>query len=199
MPVLVFFDGYEFAKRGPIRVSGQDLAVEQIVVITVNYRLNVFGFLCFETPYVRGNMGLLDQYFALLWIRKNVRYFGGDEDKITLYGHSAGAASVALHLISPRTAGMLIYIAYKELLQKRALLGYFHRAIIASGSAVSPWHITNDAKSASQKISSILGCWSGYLSSTLKCLRSKNTIDVLKAYDEYIQVLKFLNLNIIRR
>lgn len=79
--------------------------MENVVLVSVNYRLNVFGFLCLETKEVRGNFGLLDQYFAMLWVRENIRPFGGDPDKITLFGHSSGAASVVLHMVSPRTAG----------------------------------------------------------------------------------------------
>lgn len=83
--------------------------MENMVVVTVNYRLNVFGFLCLDSQEVRGNFGLLDQYFSMLWVREHIKNFGGDSDKITLFGHSAGAASVALHMISPRTAGKIMF------------------------------------------------------------------------------------------
>ncbi|KAF2884977.1 hypothetical protein ILUMI_21198 [Ignelater luminosus] len=169
LPVVIFFDGEEFTKGNRIPIPGQDLATEEVVVVTINYRLNVFGFLCFENQDVRGNMGLLDQYFAMLWVRENIRYFGGDPDKVTLYGHSAGAASVALHMISPRTAG------------------FFQRTIISSGAATSPWHFTTNAKSASFEIVRVLGCLSSYLPSILQCLRSRSTQDLLKAYEEYQQ------------
>ncbi|KAF5296929.1 hypothetical protein FQR65_LT10079 [Abscondita terminalis] len=176
MPVVIFFDGDEFAQGGREQIPGQDLSVEDIVVVTVNYRLNVFGFLCLESLQVRGNMGLLDQYLSMLWVNENIRSFGGDPEKITLYGYSAGAASVALHLISPRTAG------------------YFHRAIISSGSTISPWHITNDAKSASWEIARVLGCLNNYYNSMLQCLRSKSTQDILKAYEEYREMGNFTSM-----
>ncbi|XP_031339910.1 liver carboxylesterase 4-like isoform X2 [Photinus pyralis] len=169
LPVVIFFDGYEFAKGGRTPISGQDLAIEDVVVVTVNYRLNVFGFLCLESSQVRGNMGLLDQYMSMVWVRENIKHFGGDPDKVTIFGYSAGAASVALHLISSRTAG------------------YFQRAILSSGSALSPWHLTKDAKSASWKIAQILGCLNNYYHSMLQCLRSKSTQDILKAYEEYCE------------
>lgn len=63
------------------------------------------GFLCLGDGGARGNLGLLDQYLALLWVRDNIDAFGGDPRTITLMGHGAGAASVALHLTSPRTLG----------------------------------------------------------------------------------------------
>ncbi|KAK4887815.1 hypothetical protein RN001_004086 [Aquatica leii] len=176
LPVVIFLDGDEFAQGGRRQISGQDLSVEDIVIVTVNYRLNVFGFLCLESLQVRGNMGLLDQYLSMLWVRENIRYFGGDPDKITLYGYSAGAASVILHLISPRTAG------------------YFHRAILSSGSTISPWHITNNAKSASWEIARVLGCLNNYYNSMLQCLRSKSTQDILKAYEEYREMGNFTSM-----
>lgn len=108
LPVVIFFEGIEFKTSNKIPIPGQDLALENIIVVTVNYRLNVFGFLCLQTKEVRGNFGLLDQYFSILWVRENIKYFGGDADKITLFGHYSGAASVVLHMISPRTAGIFI-------------------------------------------------------------------------------------------
>lgn len=76
-----------------------------MVIVTINYRLNIFGFFCLGTGEARGNLGMLDQYFGLLWIKQNINNFGGDSEKITLYGHLSGAVSVAFHMVSPRTAG----------------------------------------------------------------------------------------------
>lgn len=106
LPVVMFLDGYRYSTSSEIPVDGQDLASEGVVVVTVSYRLNVFGFFCLANEEARGNYGLLDQYFALLWIRENVRAFGGDPQKITLFGHGSGAASIVLHMVSPRTAGL---------------------------------------------------------------------------------------------
>lgn len=64
------------------------------------------GFFCLEDAEARGNLGLLDQYLALLWVRENIAAFGGDSRSVTMMGHSAGAASVMFHMISPRTAGL---------------------------------------------------------------------------------------------
>lgn len=69
------------------------------------------GFLCLGDGGARGNLGLLDQYLALLWVRDNIEAFGGDPHTITLMGHGAGASSVALHLTSPRTLGQWILTA----------------------------------------------------------------------------------------
>lgn len=103
--MVIFFEGQQFAKSSGVPLSGQDLAAEGVVVVSVNYRLNVFGFFCLGTEQGRGNYGILDQYFSLLWVRENIRSFGGDAQKITLFGHGSGAASIVLHMVSPRTAG----------------------------------------------------------------------------------------------
>nr|WCC58157.1 carboxylesterase [Pharsalia antennata] len=166
LPVVVFFEGLDFFQSSSIPISGQDLAAEGIVVVTVNYRLNVFGFFCLGNADSRGNLGLLDQYFALLWIRENIKQFGGDPEKITLFGYSSGAVSVALHMVSPRTAGL------------------FQRAIISSGSVVTPWQINNDPTVASKEIIRLLGCHA-YTLDILGCLRAKKVEEILEALQEY--------------
>lgn len=88
------FDGERIARRG-------------IVVVTVNYRLNAFGFLCHpeitsESPEAPANFGLLDQQAGLRWVKRNIAAFGGDPDNITIGGQSAGGGSVLLHLTSPK-------------------------------------------------------------------------------------------------
>lgn len=85
----------------------QDLAAEDMVVVTVGYRLHLLGFFTLKSISARGNLALLDQYLAFLWIRDNIGAFGGDSNAITVLGHSAGADSVLHHLISPRCKGMV--------------------------------------------------------------------------------------------
>lgn len=92
-----------FSEDSPLQLPGEDLAAEGVVVVSANYRLNIFGFFCLETADARGNLGLLDQYFAMLWIKENIGKFGGDPSSVTLLGHSAGATSVLYHMVSPRT------------------------------------------------------------------------------------------------
>lgn len=63
----------------------------------------MFGFLTFEDEFARGNLGLLDQYMALMWVKENIHYFGGLPNNITLMGYGSGASSVLVHMTSPRT------------------------------------------------------------------------------------------------
>ena len=109
LPVLVYFyGGGNVAGDGSeLRYDGARLARKGIVAVTVNYRLNVFGFfahpeLTAESPqHASGNYGYLDQTAALHWVRQNIAAFGGDPARITIAGESAGSISVSLQMVSP--------------------------------------------------------------------------------------------------
>ncbi|KAI1804417.1 cholinesterase [Daldinia bambusicola] len=87
------FDGGNLASRG------------DVVVVTVGYRLTTLGFLALNDGVTNGNFGLADQINALEWVRKNIKDFGGDPDKITIFGQSAGAGSVHALIASPKSIG----------------------------------------------------------------------------------------------
>ena len=78
---------------------------EDIILVTINYRLGVFGFLNTGDEFVTGNMGIRDMILALKWTHANVASFGGDPEKITIFGESAGAAAVHSLMISPLSSG----------------------------------------------------------------------------------------------
>ena len=96
-PILVFIHGGDF-NSGSSVVYDQSIiaAMSSIIVITIQYRLNVFGFLRLEGTIATGNQGLFDQNLALKWVYDNARFFGGDQTKITINGQGAGANSVFL-------------------------------------------------------------------------------------------------------
>merc|ERR1712227_76126 len=73
----------------------------------MNYRLAALGFMSFGNDVVRGNMGLKDQQLAIQWVRYNIHHFGGDPNRITIFGESAGAISVQAHVLSPWNSGIL--------------------------------------------------------------------------------------------
>ncbi|XP_047989134.1 LOW QUALITY PROTEIN: esterase FE4-like [Leguminivora glycinivorella] len=102
-PVLVFVHG-GFLQRGGFNkemYGPKFLMQHDIVLITINYRLGPYGFMCLNTPEIPGNQGLKDQLKALRWIQDNIAAFGGDPDQVTLAGQSAGGASVDFHLMYP--------------------------------------------------------------------------------------------------
>jgi para-nitrobenzyl esterase len=115
LPVLLYFYGGGFAAgdASEPRYDGESMAKKGIVVVTCNYRLNIFGFLAHpdlsaEAPYkASGNYGLLDQLAALKWVQKNIASFGGDPKKVTICGESAGSISVSYQMASPMTKGMI--------------------------------------------------------------------------------------------
>lgn len=79
---------------------------EKIVLVTFNYRLGPLGFLSTGDAVIPGNMGLKDQVIAMHWVKKHISAFGGDPNKITIIGLSAGGASVQYHMLSPLTKGI---------------------------------------------------------------------------------------------
>ena len=113
-PVMVWFHGgrFIFGSGAEPRFDGEGLARKGVVVVTMNYRLGVFGFLA--TPELSresghnasGNWGLLDQIACLQWVRKNIGEFGGDPDRVTIFGQSAGGGSVLLLGSSPLAKGL---------------------------------------------------------------------------------------------
>lgn len=78
---------------------------EDVVLVSINYRLGLFGFLNAEIEGASGNQGLKDQVLALKWVQKNIRAFGGDPDRVTIFGESAGAISVSHLTMSPMGKG----------------------------------------------------------------------------------------------
>ncbi|MFC0264177.1 carboxylesterase/lipase family protein [Fontibacter flavus] len=115
LPVLVYFFGGGFVAGdgSEPRYDGENMAKEGIVVVTINYRLGIFGFLAHpelsaEAPYkASGNYGLLDQTLALQWVQENIAAFGGDPKKVTIAGESAGSISVSYQMASPLSKNLI--------------------------------------------------------------------------------------------
>jgi len=115
LPVLVYFygGGNVAGDASERRYDGRSMAKKGIVVVSANYRLNVFGFLAHpqlsaEAPYkASGNYGLIDQHAALQWVQKNVEAFGGNPDKVTIAGESTGSMAVSLQMASPMSKDLI--------------------------------------------------------------------------------------------
>lgn len=134
-------------------------------MVSMNYRLGPFGFLCLGTEDVPGNMALKDQNLALSWVNRNIKQFGGDPNSITIFGQSAGAGSVAYQIISPMSKGL------------------FKRAIMESGSAIGPvWgHNTKEQSlKYGEKLKDALNC-SNMGEDELNCLQDKSVEEILGA------------------
>ncbi|KAJ9593456.1 hypothetical protein L9F63_014985, partial [Diploptera punctata] len=103
LPVMVYFHGGEFlyGTGNKSEIEPDYLIEEGVILVSLNYRLGILGFLSLQDKVVPGNNGLKDQLLALQWINKNINNFGGDPNKVTIFGESAGGASVHYHLLSP--------------------------------------------------------------------------------------------------
>jgi len=171
LPVLVYFYGGGFVAGdgSEPRYDGASMAKKGIVALTVNYRLNIFGFfahpeLSGESPYkASGNYGLLDQNAALKWVQKNIAAFGGDPKKVTIAGESAGSISVSAHMASP--------------LSKNLIAG----AIGESGAAIHPT-LAPVPLAEAEKTGLEFAQKAGYR--TLAELRALNTEKVFEIYNQ---------------
>jgi para-nitrobenzyl esterase len=113
-PVLLFVHGGAYTSGGSSCeiYDGEGLAKKGVVVVTINYRLGVFGFFTHPTlsaeseNRVSGNYGILDMIAALKWVKQNIAAFGGDPDNVTIQGQSAGASAVNVLLLSPLAKGL---------------------------------------------------------------------------------------------
>jgi len=114
LPVLVYFygGGFRAGDGSEYRYDGESIAKHGVVAITINYRLGIFGCMAHpeltkESPHhSSGNYGLMDQHAALVWVQKNIAAFGGDPNKVTIAGESAGSMSVSAQVASPLSKGL---------------------------------------------------------------------------------------------
>ena len=133
---------------------------ESVIYVALQYRVASLGFLYFDRPGAPGNMGMFDQVAALQWVHSNIAFFGGNPNNITLFGESAGAASVSMHLLSPLSRNL------------------FSQAIMQSGSATAPWAVVDkeDTILRGLRLAEAVGCphSRANLTNTLDCLLTIN-------------------------
>ncbi|XP_035206450.1 acetylcholinesterase-like, partial [Stegodyphus dumicola] len=177
-PVLVWIYGGGFYS-GSTDIDAYDGSIMasygNAIIVSINYRVGIFGFLNDGTDDAPGNSGMHDQLLALKWIQKNIQYFGGDPQSITLFGESAGSMSIGLHMISPMS---------KDL---------FHRAILQSGA---PYNLAvTDSRAIAQfklkAFGEAVGCISDSsteeysASQVLACIKSKDSLELAKAENNF--------------
>ena len=171
LPVLVYFYGGGFVAGdgSEPRYDGASMAQKGIVAVTVNYRLNIFGFfahpeLSAEASYgASGNYGLLDQNLALKWVQENIAAFGGDPARVTIAGESAGSVSVSAQMASP--------------LSRDLIAG----AIGESGAAINPT-LAPVPLAEAEKTGKEFAEKAGYHS--LAELRAASTEEIFQAYND---------------
>ncbi|KAJ8730691.1 hypothetical protein PYW08_002104 [Mythimna loreyi] len=164
-PVMVFIHGGGFysGSNTELIYNPKFLVKEKVIVVTVNYRLGAFGFLCLGLPEAPGNVGLKDQIAALKWVQNNIAYFGGDPNSVTLFGESAGAVSVHLLLLTDSANGL------------------FHRVILQSGSVLMPHNFSYRPIKSASNVASRLGYNTSDPTELLKIFRNSTANDIVKA------------------
>uniref|UniRef100_A0A3Q0QSW7 Carboxylic ester hydrolase n=1 Tax=Amphilophus citrinellus TaxID=61819 RepID=A0A3Q0QSW7_AMPCI len=163
LPVMVWIHGGGLSLGSASTYDGSALAAyQEAVVVLIQYRLGLLGFLSTGDEHISGNFGLLDQIEALKWIQQHIHNFGGDPGSITIFGESAGGVSVSFLLLSPLSVGL------------------FHCAIAESGTAAMDLLVANDPLPMAQ-VANASGC---SLESTKKfadCMRNLD-IDIIVGF-----------------
>uniref|UniRef100_A0A0P4VQD2 Carboxylic ester hydrolase n=1 Tax=Scylla olivacea TaxID=85551 RepID=A0A0P4VQD2_SCYOL len=140
LPVMVWLHGGAFLCGSAEEYLPHVLLDHDVVLVVVQYRLGVLGFLSTEDSVMPGNLGLKDQTMALQWVKRNIQLFGGDNTRVTIFGESAGGASVHFQMLTTRAKGL------------------FSRSILQSGTALCPWALNNSPRKAALQVGSTLGC-----------------------------------------
>ncbi|XP_071580393.1 fatty acyl-CoA hydrolase precursor, medium chain [Temnothorax nylanderi] len=153
-PVMVWFHGGDFNTGTPaIWDASIFVSRQKVLVVTVAYRLNILGFFTTTDSEASGNYGMFDQIAALDWIKRNIKHFNGSPSNIVIYGHSSGAISVGLHMLSPLSKGK------------------FHKAIAMSGDAIGSVGTLDREKPVVDIIADRFGCDRRPSSALMECLR----------------------------
>ncbi|KAG7499004.1 bile salt-activated lipase-like [Solea senegalensis] len=149
LPVMVWIYGGGFLAGGSMGAnfldnylySGQEVADRgDVIVVTLGYRVGTLGFLSTGDSGIPGNYGLWDQQAAIAWVHRNIRVFGGDPNNITIFGESAGGASVSFQTLTPHNKGM------------------FKRAISQSGVALCPWAVNKNPRRFAEEVALKVNC-----------------------------------------
>ncbi|XP_041506106.1 pyrethroid hydrolase Ces2e-like isoform X2 [Microtus oregoni] len=162
LPVMVWIHGGALVVGMASTYDGSILAAtEDVVVVTIQYRLGVLGFFSTGDQHARGNWGYLDQVAALRWVQQNIAHFGGNPDLVTIFGESAGGASVSSLVVSPMSKGL------------------FHRAIMESGVAVLPGLISSSSEVVYGTVANLSDCAAVDTETLVRCLRGKSGAEIL--------------------
>nr|XP_020138443.1 liver carboxylesterase 1-like isoform X4 [Microcebus murinus] len=165
LPVMVWIHGGGLMVGGASTYDGLALSAhENVVVVTIQYRLGIWGFFSTGDEHSRGNWGHLDQVAALRWVQDNIANFGGNPGSVTIFGESAGSESVSVLVLSPLAKNL------------------FHRAISQSCVAIShALVLKGDAKPLAEKVAVAAGCKTTTSAVMVHCLRQKTEEELLEA------------------
>ncbi|XP_053273184.1 neuroligin 4 X-linked a isoform X7 [Pleuronectes platessa] len=167
-PVMVYIHGGSYMEGTGNMIDGSILAsYGNVIVITINYRLGVLGFLSTGDQAAKGNYGLLDQIQALRWIKENIQAFKGDPKRVTIFGSGAGASCVSLLTLSHYSEGTS---------------NLFQKAIIQSGTALSSWAVNYQPAKYTRALAEKVGCNMLDTIDLVECLQNKNYKELIEQY-----------------
>uniref|UniRef100_A0A1A8UJN7 Neuroligin 2a n=1 Tax=Nothobranchius furzeri TaxID=105023 RepID=A0A1A8UJN7_NOTFU len=170
-PVMLFIHGGSYMEgTGNMFDASVLAAYGNVIVVTMNYRLGVLGFLSTGDQSAKGNYGLLDQIQALRWLNENIGHFGGDPERITIFGSGAGASCVNLLILSHHSEGL------------------FHRAVAQSGTAISSWSVNYQPLKYTKILARKVGCTYSETADLVDCLRRKTFRELV---DQDIQPARY--------
>lgn len=157
MPVIVYIHGGSFAWGDAKSQAGPHYLMDrEVVLVSFNYRLGALGFMSVGTQEIPGNAAMKDMALVLQWINRNIVKFGGNPNKVTLMGWSAGALAVHALMLSPMVRGL------------------FHRTVAISESLAGLRSLPNDYLSLAMRYGERLNCSDTDLNSLIACLRDVN-------------------------
>ncbi|KAG9464267.1 hypothetical protein GDO78_020223 [Eleutherodactylus coqui] len=162
LPVMTFIHGGGLVIWSASLFDGSALsALEDVVVVSIQYRLGVLGFFSTTDNQLRGNYGFKDQIAALQWIQENIAAFGGDPSSVTIFGESAGAISVSALVLSPLAKGL------------------FHRAIAESGAMTMPDFVASKSEDLLYRQNIVVKVSGCDLASIADCLKKKSEEELM--------------------
>jgi len=167
--VIVHIHGGAFMFGGSNSYAGAKFIMNRdVILVNINYRVGVFGFLSTGDDNLPGNLGMKDQSFALKWIKENIQYFGGNPKSITITGLSAGGASVHYHYLSALSKNL------------------FTRGISVSGCALNSWTLDEKPLAKTKLIGATVGCKQENTKDLVACLKTRS----VKLLNEATRVLR---------
>ncbi|MFC9692042.1 carboxylesterase/lipase family protein [Kribbella sp. NPDC056951] len=176
-PVMVWLHGGGFVEGSGGEYDPHRLAVRgEVVVVTINYRLGIFGNFGYPGLDGSGAFGIEDQQAALRWVRQNAAAFGGDPGNVTLFGQSAGGQSVCAQLAAPAAAGLFD----RAIIQSSLCTSPIPANALAPGlPTVSPWEAVGSVAARGRSVAATHGC------STVDCLRLKSPTELMPVFGQF--------------
>ena len=171
--VWIHGGGFVWGTSSSAQYDGEVLAsVGDVIVVSLQYRLGALGFMRLSGTKIAGNAGLMDQNLAIKWVHDNIQSFGGDKDRITLFGESTGAASVSYHLISPMSRDLFKY------------------GILMSGSVPAEWSFVSPSEATwfGYALAKLCGCSTSTPEGAVDCLMKADPKEIVKQQNSFFSM-----------